>query len=252
MVQVMGKLAVSLILLAGSALAASDDEAAIQSTFVKPWVEALRSKDKARLERLFHPAVRACINSSTQEFFDIGIERLMDPVRSGPYRITKLAPMTGPFPAFLPEDGFHVPVQPTYDLNLQFDQSDEVMAIFSGAVEWRVVRGFSMSQRKRHGVLPPDTGRLCRGAKEGRPTCRKFERSSAKRIKRPASTGAVRSGHSENPRRHRRGYGQGDARDECAEEAVVSYFKNPAATSLPESRIEYCVSLQRVLVARTV
>ena len=130
MVQVMGKLAVSLILLAGSALAASDDEAAIQSTFVKPWVEALRSKDKARLERLFHPAVRACINSSTQEFFDIGIERLMDPVRSGPYRITKLAPMTGPFPAFLPEDGFHIPVQPTYDLNLQFDQSDEVMAIF--------------------------------------------------------------------------------------------------------------------------
>lgn len=130
MVQVMGKLAVWLILLAGSALAASDDEAAIQSTFVKPWVEALRSKDKARLERLFHPAVRACINSSTQEFFDIGIERLMDPVRSGPYRITKLAPMTGPFPAFLPEDGFHIPVQPTYDLNLQFDQSDEVMAIF--------------------------------------------------------------------------------------------------------------------------
>ncbi len=117
------------VLLAGSALASSD-EAAIQNTFVKPWVEALRSKDKAGLERLFHPAVRACINSTTQEFFDIGIERLMDPVRSGPYRITKLAPMTGPFPAFLPEDGFHAPVQPAYDLNVQFDQSDEVMAIF--------------------------------------------------------------------------------------------------------------------------
>jgi hypothetical protein len=117
------------VLLAGSELAASDEEA-IQSTFVKPWVEALRSKNKARLEQLFHPAVRACINQSTREFFDIGIQRLMDPVRNGPYRITKLAPMTGPFPAFLPEDGFPVPVQPTYDLNLQFDQSDEVMAIF--------------------------------------------------------------------------------------------------------------------------
>lgn len=125
----MGKLAASFVLLACSAFGATD-EAAIQTTFVKPWVDALRSKDKARLEQLFHPAVRACINPSTQEFFDVGIERLMDPVRSGPYRITKLAPMTGPFPAFLPEDGFHTPVQPTYDLNLQFDQSDEVMAIF--------------------------------------------------------------------------------------------------------------------------
>ncbi len=125
----MRKLAISFLLLAGSAFAASD-EAAIQSTFVKPWVEALRSKDKAGLERLFHPAVRACINPSTQEFFDVGMERLMDPVRSGPYRITKLAPTTGPFPAFLPEDGFHTPVQPTYDLNLQFDQFDEIMVIF--------------------------------------------------------------------------------------------------------------------------
>jgi hypothetical protein len=125
----MGKLVASFVLVAGSAFAASD-EVAIQNTFVKPWVQALQSKDKSALEQLFHPAVRACINPSTQEFFDIGIERLMDPVRSGPYRITKLAPMTGPFPSFLPEDGFHTPVQPTYDLNLQFDQSDEVMAIF--------------------------------------------------------------------------------------------------------------------------
>jgi len=125
----MRKLAISFLLLAASAFAASD-EAAIQSTFVKPWVEALRSKDKAALERLFHPAVRACINPSTQEFFDIGIQRLIDPAQNGPYRITKIAPMTEPFPAFLPEEGFHVPVQPTYDMNLQFDQSNTVMAIF--------------------------------------------------------------------------------------------------------------------------
>jgi hypothetical protein len=125
----MHKSAILFALLAGRALAATGDEAAIQSTFVKPWVEALRSKDRAGLERLFHPAVRACINSSTQEFFDIGIQRLMDPFPSGPYRITKLAPWTGPFP-FLPEDGFRTPVQPAYDLNLQFDQSDVVMGLF--------------------------------------------------------------------------------------------------------------------------
>jgi hypothetical protein len=126
----MGKLAISVALLAASAFAASDDQASIQSTFVKPWVEALQSNDKAGLERLFHPAVRACINSSTREFFDIGIARLMDPSPRGKYIITKLAPMTGPMPAFLPEDGFRVPVNPTYDMNLQFDQSDVVMAIF--------------------------------------------------------------------------------------------------------------------------
>ncbi len=125
----MKKLAISFALLASCAWGASD-EAAIENTFVKPWVQALRSRDKAALERLFHPAVRACINPSTQEFFDVGVQRLMDPAQGGPYRITKLAPMTGPFPAFLPEDGFKVPIQPTYDMNLQFDQSDTVMAIF--------------------------------------------------------------------------------------------------------------------------
>ena len=130
MVPDMGKLAISIALLAASAFAASDDQATIQSTFIKPWVEALQSKDKAGLERLFHPAVRACINSSTREFFDIGIERLMDPAPRGKYIITKLVPMTGPLPAFLPEDGFRAPVNPTYDMNLQFDQSDVVMAIF--------------------------------------------------------------------------------------------------------------------------
>ncbi len=166
--------------MAGSAFAASD-EVAIQNTFVKPWVDALRSKDKAALERLFHPAVRACINPSTQEFFDIGIERLMDPVRSGPYRVTKLAPMTGPFSAFLPEDGFHVPVQPTYDLNLQFDQSDEVGGhFFSAQLEWRSGKEvFPCPNEKGMAYFRLSTGRLCRGGKEGRPTCRELEGSSA-------------------------------------------------------------------------
>jgi hypothetical protein len=126
----MRKLAIALVLVAAHGLPASEDEAAIQNTFVKPWVDALRSRDKARVERLFHPAVRACMNPSTQEFFDIGVQRLIDPVRSGPYRITKLAPWSGPFPEFLPQDSFRSPVDPTYELNLQFDESDEVQALF--------------------------------------------------------------------------------------------------------------------------
>ncbi len=65
----MGKLAVSLALLTTCAFAASDDEAAIQSTFVKPCIEALRARDKTRIEQLLHPAVRACITPSTQRVF---------------------------------------------------------------------------------------------------------------------------------------------------------------------------------------
>jgi hypothetical protein len=125
----MGKLAISLALLAASALGASDQEA-IQSTFLNPWVEALRSKDKARVERLLHPAVRACITPSTKEFFDTDFERQTDSVPSGGYHITKFAPITGAPPAFWPQDGFRYPVQPTYDVDVQFDQGDLIMVLF--------------------------------------------------------------------------------------------------------------------------
>ena len=97
----MGKLAISLALLATSALGASDQEL-IQSTLLKPWVEALRSKDKAGVERLLHPAVRACITPSTKEFFDTDFERQTDSVPSGGYHITKFAPITGAPAAFWP------------------------------------------------------------------------------------------------------------------------------------------------------
>jgi len=38
--------------------------------------------------------------------------------------------MKGAPPAFLPDDGFRYPVQPTYDVNVQFDQSDVITALF--------------------------------------------------------------------------------------------------------------------------
>lgn len=123
----MGKLAASLALLTTCAFAASDDEAAIQSTFVKPYIEALRARDKTRIEQLLHPAVRACITPSTREFFDVDIERQTASAQPGTYHISKFAPINGAPPAFLPADGFHYPVLPTYDVNVQFDQGDSIM-----------------------------------------------------------------------------------------------------------------------------
>jgi len=100
----MGKLAALLVLLASSAFAASDEDA-IQNTFVKPWVEALRSKDKARIERFYHPAVRACISPDNREFFDFTLDLEADSETGGASHITKLAPARSIPPGLFPEMG---------------------------------------------------------------------------------------------------------------------------------------------------
>jgi hypothetical protein len=116
----MRKLAVAIVLLASSALGASDD-AAIQSTFVKPWVEVLRSRDQARVESCLHPAVRACINPGTKEFFDFALQQEVHSGVSGPYRVIKLEPMRQAAPTFLPAEDVQYPVQPTYEVNIEFE-----------------------------------------------------------------------------------------------------------------------------------
>jgi hypothetical protein len=125
----MGKLAIAIVLLASTALAASDD-AAIQNTFVKPWVEALLSKDQARVERFLHPAVRACINPGTREFFDFALQQEVHSGVSGPYRVIKLEPMRQAAPTFLPAEDVQYPVQPAYEVNIQFEQNNFVFARF--------------------------------------------------------------------------------------------------------------------------
>jgi hypothetical protein len=125
----MGKLAVVLVLVESSALAASDD-AAIQSTFIKPWVEAVRSRDKARVESFLHPAVRACINPGTKDFFDYSVEHEAQSDVGGPYRITKIEPMRQAAPTFLPAEDVDYPVQPTYEVNIQFEQSNHLFVLF--------------------------------------------------------------------------------------------------------------------------
>jgi hypothetical protein len=121
MVRDMGKLAVLLAIMASSGFTASDEDA-IQNTFVMPWIEAARSGDKARIEQFLHPRVRACINASTKEYFDFGLDNEVRAVGAGPYLVTKVAPLKGPPPAFLPEDGFPYPVQATYEVQIEFEK----------------------------------------------------------------------------------------------------------------------------------
>ena len=119
----MGKLAALLAAFAATAFAASD-EAAIQSTFVKPWVEALRSKDRAKLEDFYHPAVRACVNPATKPFFDFLLDRETLKTAAGPYHVSKLEPVKQPPPTYLPRSDVRYPVQPAYQLQVDFDQSN--------------------------------------------------------------------------------------------------------------------------------
>jgi len=134
--QDMGKLAVSLLLLAGSAFAATPDEAAIQNTFVKPWIEALRSRDKARMVSFLHPAVRTCMEDpSTKDYWDYALDfQLRSAAPAGEYHITRLRPMQGPVPTFLPEEDAAYPVRPTYELQIDFEQSNLLLVQFLAPV----------------------------------------------------------------------------------------------------------------------
>jgi hypothetical protein len=128
MVLDMGKLAFLAALLAAQAFAS--DETAIENTFVKPWVAAIRSGDKTRIERFFHPATRACINSSTQLFFDTMVERETTPgTGNAGFRITLLKPM-GPQDPLPGLDGFTYPVRPTREVDIQFDNTDLIVIRF--------------------------------------------------------------------------------------------------------------------------
>jgi hypothetical protein len=108
----------ALCILSSQAFAAGE-EAAIRSTFIEPWMQALQSKDPARVMRFVHPLVLRCINPQNREIFEgITAEETSYDLKGG-YRIAKIAPMTGPMPEFLPADGFPIPVAPTYEVDVE-------------------------------------------------------------------------------------------------------------------------------------
>ena len=128
----MRRLALAFVLLAactGGASAASD-ESAIETTFVEPWIGALRSKDKNRVEQFYHPATRACINPTTKEFFDYVLDRETSDLLTGGYQVTKIASLNSPPPTFLPGDGVRYPVRAIYEVDIDFAQSNTTMVRF--------------------------------------------------------------------------------------------------------------------------
>lgn len=99
---------------------AEDTEAAIKRTFVTGWIDAINSKDPKQIKRFLHPQVQACTVGPGREFFDFALGQEARNAPIGQYNITKIAPISGPPPAFLPPDTFTYPVQPTHEINLTF------------------------------------------------------------------------------------------------------------------------------------
>ena len=98
---------------------AADDAASIRTTFVEPWLAALRSDDPGGLTRFLHPSVQACLNERTREFFESGTLLRPNDAKA-PYKVTRLVEWTEPGPLFgLPEEGFEYPVSPTYEVHLE-------------------------------------------------------------------------------------------------------------------------------------
>jgi hypothetical protein len=100
------------MLAAAQAPGASDD-AAIRTTFVKPWMQAMQSHDAVAIQRFYHPLVLACANPNTKQFFEYVSGHEAHSAVAGSYHVAKLAPLEGPAPSWrLPEDGFSLSGSP--------------------------------------------------------------------------------------------------------------------------------------------
>lgn len=102
---------------------AADPEAAIRDTFVPAYIAALRSRDTARIRKFVHPQVLGCMNENTKEYFDSLSRSETAADVTGNYVIYGITKMTEPGPLFgLPEDGFRYPLQPAYEVHIQFKE----------------------------------------------------------------------------------------------------------------------------------
>jgi hypothetical protein len=107
---------------------AADAGVAIRTVFTKNYIAALRSKDPAQVKAFLHPKVRACINDRTKEYFDFLLAHEAELNVNGNYKVTGVETHTGPAPLFgMPDDGFYYPVQPTHEVQIQFDQGNTVL-----------------------------------------------------------------------------------------------------------------------------
>jgi hypothetical protein len=110
----------ALLLLIPLPAMAADNEAAIRRTFIHPWAQALLTHDPAKVKPFLHPSVLACWNAETRPYFDFILKTEARDQIKGRYEVTRIEPMKEPAPTFLPPEGFSFPVEPTYEINVQF------------------------------------------------------------------------------------------------------------------------------------
>lgn len=114
----------TLALLVGPAATASAQNGnPAQQQLVQSYVTAVRAHDPARVLALFHPKVLACRNDSTRDYFDYLASQNLRQVPPAQYKISITPlPASGPA-AILPATMFKYPVQPTHQLQLDWNNS---------------------------------------------------------------------------------------------------------------------------------
>lgn len=108
-----------------------------QAKFVKDYVAAMQTKDRAAAMSLLHPTLRACVTTGTRPFFDSIVTQQMDGFPSGPYshlHISPVKPKSDPsLWNFVPAKSFPYPVMPTYDVEIGY--GNDTVTLFSDLLE---------------------------------------------------------------------------------------------------------------------
>jgi hypothetical protein len=94
--------------------------------FAQNLIAALESKNPARVKKLIHPQVLACTNFA--EYFDLMKWQEFQSLPGPGYKVSFTA-LAGDFKApFLPPDKFAFPVQPTYQLQIDWQRGPNSLA----------------------------------------------------------------------------------------------------------------------------
>jgi hypothetical protein len=102
---------------------------AARQQFAQNYIAAIQSRDPNRLKVLLHPQVLACKNFA--EFFEATKETAMEEQPAPGYRVT-FSPLTGDSKVpLLPPDKFTYPVQPGYQLRIDWNRSADGSSIAS-------------------------------------------------------------------------------------------------------------------------
>jgi len=85
------------------------------------YIAAIESKDPARIKALIHPQVLACKNFA--EYFDLTKEKIFESQPGPGYKVSFTA-LPGDFKVpLLPPDKFEFPVQPSYQLQIDWEHN---------------------------------------------------------------------------------------------------------------------------------